>query len=146
MYTNSTKEVGLQQKLSALNKLYVDPNIIGNKIEEVSGMGFWEKLGNTLSGQMAMAAGQQHEAREALLDSADKIRDDMVASETLYKGIARKIAKDYNIDIFDDSGEIDYSKYSSSEVQQQFANVREQLETEMESMVRESSGFLQANV
>lgn len=109
-------------------------------------MGFWEKLGNTFaSGQMAMAAGQtaSAEAREALLDSADKIRDDMVASETDIKAL-EKIARDYNIDIFDDSGEIDYDKYSSSEVQQQFADVREQLETEMESMVRESSGFLQA--
>ena len=146
MYTNSTKEVGLQQKLSALNKVYVDPTLSGDKIEEVSGMGFWEKLGNTFaSGQMAMAAGQtaSAEAREALLDSADKIRDDMVASETDIKAL-EKIAKDYNIDIFDDSGEIDYDKYSSSEVQQQFADVREQLETEMESMVRESSGFLQA--
>ena len=49
-------------------------------------MGFWEKLGNTFaSGQMAMAGTGQTasaEAREALLDSADKIRDDMVASET----------------------------------------------------------------
>lgn len=146
MYTNSTKEVGLQQKLSALNKVYVDPTLSGDKIEEVSGMGFWEKLGNTFaSGQMAMAAGQtaSAEAREALLDSADKIRDDMVASETDIKAL-EKIARDYNIDIFDDSGEIDYDKYSSSEVQQQFADVREQLETEMESMVRESSGFLQA--
>lgn len=146
MYTDSTKEVGLQQKLSALNKVYADPTLSGDKIEEVSGMGFWEKLGNTFaSGQMAMAAGQtaSAEAREALLDSADKIRDDMVASETDIKAL-KKIAKDYNIDIFDDSGEIDYDKYSFSEVQQQFADVREQLETEMESMVRESSGFLQA--
>lgn len=146
MYTNATKEVGLQQKLSALNKVYADPNMPNDKIEEVTGMSFWEKLGNTYAaGNMAIAAGQtaSSKARESLLDSADKIQEDIVASETDIKAL-EEIAKEYNIDIFDDKGKFDYKKYSSKEVQNQFADVKKNIETQYESLVRESSGFLQA--
>ena len=38
----------------------------------------------------------------------------------------------------------DYKKYSSKDVQKQFKDVRQQMETQVESMVRQSSGFLQA--
>ena len=146
MYTNATKEVGFQQKLSALNKIYNDPEDASDKIEQVTQMGFWEKLANNIAtGEMAIAAGQtaSEEARESLLNSADKIRDELVASETDIKAL-EEIAKEYSIDIFDDNGKIDYGKYKSDKVQEQLADVRANLESQVESMVRESSGFLQA--
>lgn len=145
-YFNSTKEVGMQQKISALNKIYNDPKDTNDKIEQVAQMGFWEKLANTYaSGEMAITAGQtvSKEARESLLSSADKIREDIIATETDIKAL-EDIAKEYSIDIFDDKGKIDYSKYNSDKVQKQLADVRTNLETQVESMVRESSGFLQA--
>lgn len=145
-YFNSTKEVGMQQKISALNKIYNDPKDANDKIEQVTQMGFWEKLANTyVSGEMAITAGQtvSKEARESLLNSADKIREDIIATETDIKAL-EDIAKEYSIDIFDDKGKIDYSKYNSDKVQKQLADVRTNLETQVESMVRESSGFLQA--
>ena len=145
-YFNSTKEVGMQQKISALNKIYNDPKDANDKIEQVTQMGFWEKLANTYaSGEMAITAGQtvSKEARESLLNSADKIREDIIATETDIKSL-EDIAKEYSIDIFDDNGKIDYSKYNSDKVQKQLADVRTNLETQVESMVRESSGFLQA--
>lgn len=144
MATDSTKEVGYQQKLSALNKIYADSST--DAIAKVEKQSWWENLGGKYAAiQQMQAAGQSlnEETRNTLIDSANQIQQETTQLATDTKAL-EELAKEYDIDIFDKKGDFSYKKYSSDKVQKQLSDVREQLQSQIESEVRQSSGFLNA--
>ena len=144
MATDSTKEVGYQQKLSALNKIYADSST--DAIAKVEKQSWWENLGGKYAAMQQMqAAGQSlnEETRNTLIDSANQIQQETTQLATDTKAL-EELAKEYDIDIFDKKGDFSYKKYSSDKVQKQLSDVREQLQSQIESEVRQSSGFLNA--
>ena len=144
MATDSTKEVGYQQKLSALNKIYADSST--DAIAKVEKQSWWENFGGKYAAMQQMqAAGQSlnEETRNTLIDSANQIQQETTQLATDTKAL-EELAKEYDIDIFDKKGDFSYKKYSSDKVQKQLSDVREQLQSQIESEVRQSSGFLNA--
>lgn len=144
MASDSTKEVGYQQKLSALNKIYADSST--DAIAKVEKQSWWENLGGKYAAMQQMqAAGQSlnEDTRNTLMDSANQIQQETTQLATDTKAL-EDLAKEYDIDIFDKKGDFSYKKYSSDKVQKQLSDVREQLQSQIESEVRQSSGFLNA--
>ena len=141
--TDFSKEVGYQQQLRVLNKMYDDPLDLSDSIEQVKTYDtWWEKLGATLHrGQLLFDATNSSDefTKNANLDAVASINEAMSNTDAL-----EKLAKEYSIDIFDEDGNFSFDKYSSSEVQSQLQGVIESLEGTIESTVRQSSGFLQA--
>lgn len=138
MYTDSTKEVGLQQKLSALNKAYADVKDVNDKVQKIENLTLKERGENVDYAFFEDAVGK--------IDSSTKKGKELLAlnqKATDAKAL-KELAKEYNLDILDAKGEIDQAKLNSEEVQTQLGDIRTSLESEVESMVRESSGFLQA--
>lgn len=138
MYTDSTKEVGLQQKLSALNKAYADVKDVNDKVQKIEDLSFIERLkkaDSTFFKGIGEKIAPDWKKWKELEDLNQKDTDAQALKE---------LAKEYNLDILDAKGEIDQAKLNSEEVQTQLGDIRTNLESEVESMVRESSGFLQA--
>lgn len=138
MYTDSTKEVGLQQKLSALNKAYADVKDVNDKVQKIENLTLKERGENVDYAFFEDAVGK--------IDSSTKKGKELLAlnqKATDAKAL-KELAKEYNLDILDAKGEIDQAKLTSEEVQTQLGDIRTSLESEVESLVRESSGFLQA--
>lgn len=146
MKTDSTKEVGYQQKISALDKIYADPNNKADTAENVEKQSWLENLGGKYAAAQQMQAASQQlteESRQMLLDSANEIQAETIQLATDTQAL-EDIAKDFDIDIFDDKGDFSYSKYTSDKVQKQLADARESLIANVESEVQQSSGYLQA--
>ena len=139
LYSDSTKEIGYQQQLSVLNKL---------KSKNISGLkkhSFWDDLSASIrtANELTTASNSGIKEAEKHLKEADKIQKENVLSRTDAESL-KKLAKEYSLDIFDKKGEIDSKKLNNKEIKQQLEDVRANLESQVESMVRESSGFLQA--
>lgn len=139
LYSDSTKEIGYQQQLSVLNKL---------KSKNISGLkkhSFWDDLSASIrtANELTTASNSGIKEAEKNLKEADKIQKENVLSRTDAESL-KKLAKEYSLDIFDKKGEIDSKKLNNKEIKQQLEDVRANLESQVESMVRESSGFLQA--
>lgn len=142
--TDFTKEVGYQQKLSTLNKIYAESD--KDTIAKIDKQSWWERLGSKYAAmQQIQAAGQtlNKKTRDTLIDSANQIQDESLQLATDTKAL-ESLAKEYDIDIFDEKGDFSYKKYSSDKVQKQLSDVKSQLQTQIESDVRQSSGFLKA--
>lgn len=139
LYSDSTKEIGYQQQLSVLNKLQ-NKNISGLKKYS-----FWDDLSASIrtANELTTASNAGIKEAEKHLKEADKIQKENVLSKTDAKAL-KKLAKEYSLDIFDEKGEIDSVKLNNQEIKEQLEDVRTNLESQVESMVRESSGFLQA--
>lgn len=139
LYSDSTKEIGYQQQLSVLNKLQ-NKNISGLKKHS-----FWDDLSASIrtANELTTASNAGIKEAEKHLKEADKIQKENVLSKTDAKAL-KKLAKEYSLDIFDEKGEIDSVKLNNQEIKEQLEDVRTNLESQVESMVRESSGFLQA--
>lgn len=139
LYSDSTKEIGYQQQLSVLNKL---------KSKNISGLkkhSFWDDLSASIrtANELTTASNSGIKEAEKHLKEAVKIQKENVLSRTDAESL-KKLAKEYSLDIFDKKGEIDSKKLDNKEIKQQLEDVRANLESQVESMVRESSGFLQA--
>lgn len=139
LYSDTTKEIGYQQQLSVLNKLQ-SKNISGLKKHS-----FWDDLSASIrtANELTTASNAGIKEAEKHLKEADKIQKENVLSKTDAKAL-KKLAKEYSLDIFDEKGEIDSVKLNNQEIKEQLEDVRTNLESQVESMVRESSGFLQA--
>lgn len=132
LYTDRTKEIGYQQKLNALNKIIADHGEKVLKIDTDFNLSDKELLDFYTS-----TNSKDHAKLEKKLRKKAELKQTEIES-------LKQIAEDYDIDILDKNGNFDYKKYSSKDVQKQFKDVRQQMETQVESMVRQSSGFLQA--
>lgn len=138
MYTDSTKEVGLQQKLSALNKAYADVKDVNDKVQKIEDLSFIERIKKADS-TFFEGIGEKIAPNWKKWKELDTLNQKATDAKAL-----KELAKEYNLDILDAKGEIDQAKLNSEEVQTQLGDIRTSLESEVESMVRESSGFLQA--
>lgn len=132
LYTDSTKEIGYQQKLGALNKIIADH---GEKIPKLDTK--FDLSDKELLDFYTSTNSKDHAELEK------KLRKKAELKQTEIEAL-KQIAKDYDIDILDKKGNFDYKKYSSKDVQNQLKDARQQMETQVESMVQQSSGFLQA--
>ena len=132
LYTDRTKEIGYQQKLNALNKIIAAHGEKVLKIDTDFNLSDKELLDFYTS-----TNSKDHAKLEKKLRKKAELKQTEIES-------LKQIAEDYDIDILDKNGNFDYKKYSSKDVQKQFKDVRQQMETQVESMVRQSSGFLQA--
>ena len=132
LYTDRTKEIGYQQKLNALDKIIADHGEKVLKIDTDFNLSDKELLDFYTS-----TNSKDHAKLEKKLRKKAELKQTEIES-------LKQIAEDYDIDILDKNGNFDYKKYSSKDVQKQFKDVRQQMETQVESMVRQSSGFLQA--
>ena len=139
LYSDSTKEIGYQQKLSALGKLQ------NQDIEDIEKHNLWDDISASIqtANELQTAYYSSSKDVEKHLKAADKIQKENVLSRTETEAL-KSLAKDFSLDLFDKKGEIDTKKLASKEVQKQLADAKESLETEVESMVQQSSGFLQA--
>ncbi len=132
LYTDRTKEIGYQQKLNALNKIIADHGEKVLKIDTDFNLSDKELLDFYTS-----TNSKDHAKLEKKLRKKAELKQTEIES-------LKQIAEDYDIDILDKNGNFDYKKYSSDDVQKQLKDVRQQMETQVESMVRQNSGFLQA--
>ena len=145
MANDSTKEIGYQQKINALDKIYKNEDN-GFQAQDVKKLSWWEELGGNYAANMQMQAAAQQfnsDASRMLTESAQEISNETLQLATDTEAL-EEIAKEFNIDIFDENGEFSYEKYSSDEVQKQLADARKTLMSEVESEVRQGAGYLQA--
>ncbi len=145
MANDSTKEIGYQQKINALDKIYKNEDN-GFQAQNVKKLSWWEELGGNYAANMQMQAAAQQfnsDASRMLTESAQEISNETLQLATDTEAL-EEIAKEFNIDIFDENGEFSYEKYSSDEVQKQLADARKTLMSEVESEVRQGAGYLQA--
>ncbi len=145
MANDSTKEIGYQQKINALDKIYKNEDN-GFQAQDVKKLSWWEELGGNYAANMQMQAAAQQfnsDASRMLTESAQEISNETLQLATDTEAL-EEIAKEFDIDIFDESGEFSYEKYSSDEVQKQLADARKTLMSEVESEVRQGAGYLQA--
>ncbi len=145
MANDSTKEIGYQQKINALDKIYKNEDN-GFQAQNVKKLSWWEELGGNYAANMQMQAAAQQfnsDASRMLTESAQEISNETLQLATDTEAL-EEIAKEFDIDIFDESGEFSYEKYSSDEVQKQLADARKTLMSEVESEVRQGAGYLQA--
>ena len=145
MATDSTKEVGFQQNINALEKLQ---SISEGTLSASSGkkQSFWERLGSTFfSNEMITQAGQaiSSKQRDALIQQAEQVAEDTLSDATYTKAI-EQLADKYSLDVFDKKGNVDSKKINTSEMKQRISDAIEQEQTALESVVQESSGFLEA--
>lgn len=145
MATDSTKEVGFQQNINALEKLQ---SISEGTLSVSSGkkQSFWERLGSTFfSNEMITQAGQtiSSKQRAALIQQAEQVAEDTLSDATYTKAI-EQLADKYSLDVFDKKGNVDSKKINTSEMKQRISDAIEQEQTALESVVQESSGFLEA--
>lgn len=138
MYTDSSKEVGYQQKLNTLDKLYADALDVNDKVKSIEKLTLKERFKNAnysfFEGGMGKITDSTKEGKE-ILELNQKATD----AEAL-----KELAKEYNLDILDAKGNLDQAKLSADGVQTQLKDIQENIKSQVESMVRESSGFLQA--
>ena len=141
-----TKEIGWQQRIDALNKIYADPNVMGDTVEKVDAQKWYERLKSHFEAgalfQNALAS-YDSKARDTYLSSATEIAKQSNEMASLTESIM-DFANQYDIDILDENGNFDYEKYSSDKVQSQIEDALTNLKSTVESSVRESSGYLKA--
>lgn len=143
--TDFTKEVGYQQQINALNKIYADPNLKNDNAQNLS-KATWldkasmyiQKFWNTIAEKDIL-----NKSNDLLQMTQEKVYDDVVNIVTDTKAL-EKVAEQFSIDIFDEQGNFSYDKYSSEKVQQQIADAIDSLQTSVESEVRNSAGYLKA--
>ena len=141
-----TKEIGWQQRIDALNKIYADPNAVGDTVEKVDAQKWYERLiSHFKAGALFQSAlgTFDSEMRDIYLNSAEATAKQSNEMASLTESIM-DFAKQYDIDILDDNGNFDYEKYSSDKVQSQIEDALTNLKSTVESSVRESSGYLKA--
>lgn len=142
---NSTKEIGYQQKIDALSKIYSDPTKY-TSAEDIDGHSFWDSLVSwSTHGAQIEAASQiiNTEIQSSMMESANETLQKNIESITDTKAL-EELAKEFSIDLFDDDGNFSYEKYTTDTVQKQISDARDNLISAVESEVQQSSGFLQA--
>lgn len=142
---NSTKEVGFQQNIQALEQLQ---DIAAGNISLESGkkQSWWERFTqNFLTGDILNQAGQtiSSDLREDLLDQANAIYEDTLNDATFTKAI-EDLADKYSLDVYTDNGEIDSEKINTEEMRQRISDAIKQEESSLASVVKQSSGFLKS--
>lgn len=141
-----TKEIGWQQRIDALNKIYADPNVVGDTVEKVDTQKWYERLKSRFEAgslfQKALGA-YDSKTRDTYLSAATEVAKQSNEMASLTESIM-DFANQYDIDILDDNGNFDYEKYSSDKVQSQIEDALTNLKSTVESSVRESSGYLKA--
>lgn len=141
-----TKEIGWQQRIDALNKIYADPNVVGDTVEKVDTQKWYERLKSRFEAgslfQKALGA-YDSKTRDVYLSAATEVAKQSNEMASLTESIM-DFANQYDIDILDDNGNFDYEKYSSDKVQSQIEDALTNLKSTVESSVRESSGYLKA--
>lgn len=144
--SDSTKEIGWQQRIDALNKIYADPNVVGDTVEKVDTQKWYERLKSRFETgslfQKALGA-YDSKTRDIYLSAATEVAKQSNEMASLTESIM-DFANQYDIDILDDNGNFDYEKYSSDKVQSQIEDALTNLKSTVESSVRESSGYLKA--
>ena len=143
--TDFTKEVGYQQQINALNKIYADPNLKNDNAQNLS-KATWldkasmyiQKFWNTIAEKDIL-----NKSNDLLQMTQEKVYDDVVNIVTDTKAL-EEVAEQFSIDIFDEQGNFSYDKYSSDKVQQQIADAIDSLQISVESEVRNSAGYLKA--
>lgn len=145
MATDFTKEIGYQQKINALNKIYADPTLKNDSPEKVSKTGWWESLKNTMASAQEIEKASQLVGKESskYIESANKMYQDNIDAVTDTKALL-EIAEQFSIDLIDAQGNFDYKKYSSNKVQKQLEDALKSLQSSVESEVQQSAGFLKA--
>lgn len=149
MATDSTKELGFQQNIAALEKIQ---DIASGNVSSSEGkkMSIWDNIKYLLSGDTpstitSTIAGKAipESPLGKLVEAREKEVEELINDKT-FERATKELAEKYSLDIFDKKGNIDASKLSTSEMKRQISDALEQEQAALEAAVRESSGFLEA--
>lgn len=106
MANNFTKEIGYQQKIKALDKIYKNEDN-GFQAQNVKKLSWWGELGGNYAANMQMQAASQQinaDTREMSIRSAQEITNETLQLATGTEA-PEEITKDFDIGIFDENGE-----------------------------------------
>ncbi len=133
--TDFTKEIGYQQKINAINEVFQTGNLERTNIDEV--------VAKDMEATNALMTGASSEETNRIINEAEILKNEELQLETNSKAL-KEIAESFNIDIFDEDGEFSEEKFQLPETQKKLKDAQETLVSQVESMVRQSAGYLQA--
>ena len=133
--TDFTKEIGYQQKINAIDEVFRTGNLERTNIDEVAA--------KDAEMTYALMSGATSEETNRIINEAEVLKNEQLQLETNSEAL-KEIAKEFNIDIFDEDGEFSEEKFQLPETQKKLKDAQEMLVSQVESMVRQSAGYLQA--
>ncbi len=133
--TDFTKEIGYQQKINAIDEVFRTGNLERTNIDDV--------VAKDMEATNALMSGATSEETNRIINEAEILRNEQLQLETNSEAL-KEIAETFNIDIFDEDGAFSEEKFQLPETQKKLKDAQEMLVSQVESMVRQSAGYLQA--